>query len=113
MSSTAATTGTVTTTTLGNANNGGIVTTAPGAEPAAAGGSKLLREAATEGLDIVTRLSNICKSRYQCPPLSPSFVQEAKAVILLRGHKAGEWGGAARVGSIAMHGGAHGPHSRH
>ncbi|EFN55392.1 hypothetical protein CHLNCDRAFT_134482 [Chlorella variabilis] len=42
------------------------------------------------GVDIVSKLSNVCKSRYQCPPLSPSYIQEAKAIILMRGTKAGK-----------------------
>lgn len=38
----------------------------------------------------MSKLSNVCKSRYQCPPLSPSYIQEAKAIILMRGTKAGK-----------------------
>lgn len=51
----------------------------------------MLQSAASESVQILDNLSRVCRTRYQCPPMSPSYVQEAKALILLRGTKAGEW----------------------
>lgn len=74
---------------------GGAGAAAAAAEPAAVSGgsrgSELLRHASEEGSDILSKLSCTCRSRYQCPPLSPSFISQAKAVLLLRTTKAGQW----------------------
>lgn len=51
--------------------------------------ASLLQTAAIEGVDILNKLSTVCHNKYQCPPLSPAYVQGSKAVILLRGTKAG------------------------
>ena len=74
----------------------GGATAATATEPAAVSGggsrgSELLRHASEEGSDILNKLSRTCRSRYQCPPLSPSFISQAKAVLLLRTTKAGQW----------------------
>lgn len=53
------------------------------------GGTSLLAKEAAEGVQILERLSNVCRAQFQCPPMSPSYVSESKAVILLRGTKAG------------------------
>lgn len=55
-----------------------------------AGSTSLLAREAEEGVQILDRLSDVCKAQFQCPPMSPSYVSEAKAVILLRGTKAGK-----------------------
>ena len=52
--------------------------------------ASLLQTSASEGADILSKLSTVCHNKYQCPPLSPAYVQGSKAVILLRGTKAGE-----------------------
>lgn len=75
---------------------GGLPASAAAAEPAPAAttysgrSSELLRQAANEGCDILTKLSRTCRSRFQCAPLSPAFISEAKAVLLLRTTKAGQ-----------------------
>ncbi|KAL4428444.1 hypothetical protein ABPG75_002533 [Micractinium tetrahymenae] len=53
------------------------------------GYASLLAKEAEEGVQILDRLGNVCKAQFQCAPMSPSYVSEAKAVILLRGTKAG------------------------
>ena len=58
--------------------------------------ASLLQTAASEGMDILNKLSTVCHNKYQCPPLSPAYVQGSKAVILLRGTKAGELGFTVR-----------------
>ena len=59
--------------------------------------ASLLQTAASEGVDILSKLTTVCRNKYQCPPLSPSYVQSSKAVILLRGTKAGAWGSEQAV----------------
>ncbi|KAL4439223.1 hypothetical protein ABPG77_004125 [Micractinium sp. CCAP 211/92] len=54
-----------------------------------AGDTSFLAKEAAEGVQILERLSDVCKAQFQCPPMSPSYVSESKAVILLRGTKAG------------------------
>lgn len=87
---------------------GGVPASAAAAEPAPAAAtysgrsSELLRQAADEGCNILTKLTRTCRSQFQCAPLSPAFISEAKAVLLLRSTKAGQcWGRREGMAGIA------------
>jgi hypothetical protein len=49
-------------------------------------------------VDIIKKVSKVWRSRHQCPPLSPSYIQEAKGIILLRSTKAGGWADVSMSG---------------
>ncbi|KAI3428488.1 hypothetical protein D9Q98_007313 [Chlorella vulgaris] len=64
--------------------------------------STLLQLTCKESLDVLDRLSQVCHSQYQCAPMSPAYIQEAKGIIILRGTKAGLGVGLRRGHGILL-----------